>query len=561
MALVSFTLRSQDLTDKGSYARRLLPVVSKDNSNLRSDGYALPPAGPPQSTLEVTESGYGSLTVNWNVVSPYASSGAAANATYVSLVYSPWGEPQTILEGELVEEIPTDVDNEASPSFNVSVLSGKRWDVPQGKWAYFSLFIQYSSSSYTYYERVASVKILATEYLGSTYALWDRIPEYYREQDSNLGEFLDPTNPENVYKYGYLSPTNKVGTLFRFISIFGFEMDRVRTELNYMMVSRDPAIADTQVLSLLADEMGSEFRADDLGPQRLRPLLDNLPYLRRRKGTLSAVRDYIKVIGNCDADIDTSAKTIDFYAQRVNYLLNPDEPDDGLHRGALTSELTTPYPVDSTAETWPTAYTVSVSAPYTFTPTGAGCPIIIRLPQRIPVRQGDLVAFSVQYPGAGQEAIKWIRLLDSSNNEIGFSSTINRADTYPVLQVVATDNVTTTAYTAAYVEIYVDLTEISSFTLRNCLLERNNVGSYFDGYTIRGGWIVDGASASSDFQWTNPADPSEVNPNPATSLATYINQRLRTQASLEKIVSEVLPIDESSYTLTFGNIPGASVLP
>jgi hypothetical protein len=94
------------------------------------------------------------------------------------------------------------LDNPTSPTIGSSTLSGRRWDVPQGKWAYFSLFVQYSSSSYTYYERVASVKILATEYLGSTYALWDRIPEYYREQDSNLGEFLDPTNPENVYKYG-----------------------------------------------------------------------------------------------------------------------------------------------------------------------------------------------------------------------------------------------------------------------------------------------------------------------------------------------------------------------
>jgi hypothetical protein len=100
MALVSFTLRSQDSLESGSYARRRT-FVQNDNSNLRSDGYALPPAGPPQSTLEVTESGYGSLIVNWNVVSPYSPAEAAANAQYVSLVYSPWGEPQTVLEGVL----------------------------------------------------------------------------------------------------------------------------------------------------------------------------------------------------------------------------------------------------------------------------------------------------------------------------------------------------------------------------------------------------------------------------------------------------------------------------
>lgn len=557
MALVSFTLRSTDSIEKGSYARRT-SFTTNDNSYLRSDGYALPPAGPPQSTLEITESGYGRVFVNWNVVSSVAPE-PGSNARYVSIVYSPWGEPQTILEGELVEELAT--TRTSDNLFDTSTLSNRAWEVPQGKWAYFSLFIRYGNASFEYYERVASIKVLATEYLGSTYALWNRIPEYYREQDSENGTFLSPADPENTYRYGYLSPTNKVGTLFRFISIFGFEMDRVRTELNYMMTSKDPSIADSQALSLLAAEMGSEFRVDDLGPQRLRPILDNLPYLRRKKGTLSAVSEYIKVIGNCDADIDTSSNTIDFYAQRVNYLLNPSAPDDGTHRGALTSELTNPYPVDSGAATWPTAYSVSGSAPYVFTPSGAGCPIIIRLPQRIPVRQGDLVSFSVQYPNAGQEAIKWIRLLDDSNNQIGFSSTINRVDTFPVVQAVASANVNSTAYTPAYVEIYVDLTEVDSFSLRNCLLERNNIGSYFDGYTVKGGWIVDGTATSSDFRWTNPDDPSEVDPSLTVALATYVNQRRRTEAALAKVVTEVLPIDESGYTLTYGNIPGASVLP
>lgn len=332
MAFVSFALRRY-VIDRGSYARYDTDTYNtaasagnaasadtwiydhtddpRDNDQyLRSDGYQIPPNEFVTSFIEASAVSYGTVNLNWEL--PLQSEiGETTVPTEGVLVYSSSGPPATIASGAVLVE-------------SSNVFSYEHTGLRQGKWAYYTLFVRYQSSlGVDFYEPVASVEVLVPYNYQSTLLLWERIPEYHRDLDTQIGEYIDPASDYAVKELGCLPVGGLVGPLFKFLSIFGFEMDRIRTTVDYLMISRDPAEANTEVLDALSSTLGLAVNSSSISVERLRALLDDLGYIRRAKGTLEGARLYGRAVSGSDIDVDSAAREIKIYAQRVNYITDP----------------------------------------------------------------------------------------------------------------------------------------------------------------------------------------------------------------------------------------------
>lgn len=373
MARVSFTLRKTGI-DRGSYARYDIDVFntaasagnaasagtwvvdddagSRDTDTaLRSDNYQIPPNEFVESFLEATAVAYGVVSVAWGANLPSEELSSTPIATNAILVYSSAGPPATVSSGDVLAESSTDF------AYEHTGLEG-------GRWAYYTLFIKYESTTADpYYEPVASVEVLVPYNYGSTALLWRRVPQYYREADTRIGDYIDPTSEFATTELGGLPVGNKVGPLYRFLSIFGFEMDRVRTIIDYLMISKDPAEANSETLDAVANTVGLGFSSNIINTERLRAILDDIGYLRRGKGTVDGVANYGRAFSGSEIEVDQLNREIKFYAQRVNYITDPlDATGLVTHRPAHEVEAVRPRYNRGSYD--PTTYIAGNSATY-----------------------------------------------------------------------------------------------------------------------------------------------------------------------------------------------------
>lgn len=335
MARVSFTVR-KPIPDHGSFVRfdtaTYEAAASAGNAAsagswattrdvdqyLRSDGVVSAPSAFATASLSADSFTYGKVLINWDVPLFDTQGGTVFPSSEPDIVdaviaYSPYGEPYSINSGE---ELVTDY------GFTKEFVH----NVPEGRWAYYSIFAHYvqdeGGSITEYYERLASVKVLVPRNYNSTSLLWNRIPEYYRYQDYHIGTPRSEL-PQSVLDAIPDYTDDKVGPLYRFLSVFGFDLDRIRTTLDYMMVSRDPSIADTETLDALAFDLGFNIKSEFLGTSRLRSLMDDFGTFLRSKGTKYAFDYLMKSVAGGLVDIDVDATEVSVYAQRVNYATNP----------------------------------------------------------------------------------------------------------------------------------------------------------------------------------------------------------------------------------------------
>jgi hypothetical protein len=373
MARVSFTLRKTGI-DRGSYARYDIDVFntaasagnaasagtwvvdddagSRDTDTaLRSDNYQIPPNEFVESFLEATAVAYGVVSVAWGANLPSEDLSSTPIATSAILVYSSAGPPATVSSGDVLAESSTDF------AYEHTGLEG-------GRWAYYTLFIKYESTTADpYYEPVASIEVLVPYNYGSTALLWRRVPQYYREADTRIGDYIDPTSEFAITELGGLPVGNKVGPLYRFLAIFGFEMDRVRTIVDYLMISKDPAEANSETLDAVANTVGLGFSSNIINTERLRAILDDIGYLRRGKGTVDGVANYGRAFSGSEIEVDQLNREIKFYAQRVNYITDPlDATGLVTHRPAHEVEAVRPRYNRGSYD--PTTYVAGNSATY-----------------------------------------------------------------------------------------------------------------------------------------------------------------------------------------------------
>lgn len=221
--------------------------------------------------------------------------------TRVIINYSSLGEPQTVSDGLTLVDSATISEITHYPN--------------PGEWAYYTLFVKYeaytgnasagASVGVEYYEKAASVSELMPFNYGCTADMYAKIPEYYRlldgVQDSGSG-----------------------GPLYRFISLFGFEADRVRTTLDYLMSCKDPIRSHSQVLNIISKDLSLGISSDELGSSYLRDLLNNIGTVRRSFGTSDAVKTIAEALTGSYVDVNKTNNVIKVYAQRVNLLKDPE---------------------------------------------------------------------------------------------------------------------------------------------------------------------------------------------------------------------------------------------
>lgn len=300
MATTSFTLR-KTAVGAGSYLQN-----NGDDSALRADQYVslTAPVGQ-ENTFSVGQVNTFSANIikvdevllSWELSFSLSASAASPEPIAIEIVSSPTGEPVTVKDGDLVTRIKD--NNSTNYKDNVRVSPGR--------WVYYSMFVQYSDfgtpTPITWYEKVASLYIQIPKQLNSVENLWNRVPEYYRNLDAQ-----QDGNP-----------------LYNFLELFGWEMDRTRTLIDTIALSNDPELAVTPALQELAYETGLEFDPSILGTTKARAVLQNIGYLRRRKGTNESITTYLSGITGAQVDYLQNGVSHEFriYTQRINFISDP----------------------------------------------------------------------------------------------------------------------------------------------------------------------------------------------------------------------------------------------
>lgn len=309
MARKSFTLQKLS-AEYGSYVQYFsgteaasvgLAVRTDDDSRLKSEGLLVAPtlstpvrAGsllPYLSFFSAEVSDYDEIILTWDAPLndlSLAPTNSTVVATALVLSYSEYGEPPTISDGIVISSDATS-----------NIYYHK---VPSGKWAYYTMFVKFESQDGDlYYEPTAKLAVLTPNNYKSVDDLYKKIPEYYRSLDDNMSTGLG-------------------GPLYRYLSIFGFEIDKMRTALDFMISMKDPQLANSEALDYLAQDLGVDLQSHELGAGRLRNLMNIIGYLRRSEGTTRSLEYAMQAITGSDIEIDTTNKVVKVFAQRVNLL-------------------------------------------------------------------------------------------------------------------------------------------------------------------------------------------------------------------------------------------------
>jgi phage tail-like protein len=589
MARKSFTL--QKITpDYGSYiqypsgtgaASVGLTVRADDDSRLKSDGLLVAPilntpvkAGsllPYASFFSAEVSDYEEIILTWDAplndlsLTP-TSSTVVATALLIS--YSEDGEPPTVSDGTVITSDATS-----------KIYYHK---VPSGKWAYYTMFVKFESrDGDLYYEPTAKLAVLTPAKYNSTDDLYKKIPEYYRNLDDNMSTGLG-------------------GPLYRYLSIFGFEIDKVRTKLDFMISMKDPQLANSEVLDYLAQDLGVDLRAHELGSARLRNLMNIIGYLRRSEGTIGSLEYAMQAITGSDIEIDTVNKIVKVFAQRVNLLKDPnlERIIAGLFDGGSPSSSTFSLELDAGVagtSTFTTTYTGGTPAVtggsfignelWTYDPdlvSGGSVNVLQTLDDYIYVIGNDDLYFSVQAGTTSPAQDSIIKVALYKDALYGNTSPV------PVLVAQATTATTVaglkywrltvpstyTSYIPVYFAIFQESDVDAQQHFNSMLLERATNGNYFNGNTSFGGWLVDGNTIS-DYRWYNPAAPNDASPGlPIENFSVYNSNYQKTRAVANRFLTNLLPVTQLTtgtapvysngtvpdpeWTITFNHIPGVS---
>jgi hypothetical protein len=296
MARISFTFKTNigtNASTTGSFLQAGSANIGVDNSSaLKSDGYTVPPLDPSSSSyFSAIATDYDSVELRWGITTPLidpASLGEEVQAVSLALCYSPFGPPQTLADGQLLETI--------TASNSVSKLP--HHGLNGGSWAYYSLFVKYSSTTTrSWYEKIGSTEVLVPFNYGSTNMLYRRIPLHYRLQDEQLGI----TNPLGIFDDR--PDIAMSGPLYRLLDVFGWDIDVLRTTVDYVMQQKDPNTANSDMLKNLALEVGLPLDIESLGAANLRNILIDYGYLTQNEGLPTGVQEYITAVSGCNSTI------------------------------------------------------------------------------------------------------------------------------------------------------------------------------------------------------------------------------------------------------------------
>lgn len=287
MAFTSFTVRNT-ISDGGSSLRNAGTL----DTGLRSDGFFLPvPETFLESTFEANVYSRDTVNLNWTFGFTLVSSPTGTEPVEVLIRASSTGEPITAGDGDRVISITAN-------DFRLDYEDKNLFYIKEGNWVYYSMFVRYEDSAGDgFYERVATLSVQIPRNFNSTEDLWSRIPEYYRSLDADYALNTVDYNPK-------VNPDK--GPLYRYVELFGWELDKMRTTIYDTMRINDPEVVHSSAINALANQTGIEFKKEALGTSKLRAVLNNIGYLRRTKGTQDSIESYISALSGCGVSAVTN---------------------------------------------------------------------------------------------------------------------------------------------------------------------------------------------------------------------------------------------------------------
>jgi hypothetical protein len=584
MPISSFILR-KTLAENGSALRRT--KVTQDISNpgsgdtvydsgLRADGFfPATPVSYSESTLEATVYYRNKVTLRWRLSEVLVSAPETLDFDPVELLIrgSGSGEPITPEDGFFVVSVNSenyvetieDISSQANPY------------IVEGNWCYYSLFIKYANEAGdSYYEKATDLSVQIPYNFDSTENLWRRIPVYYRE--------LDQQYALNTVDYAEAD-----GPLYRYVELFGWELDKIRTTIYDTMRVNDPDVVHSSAIDALASQVGLPISKDFLGTTKLRTLLNNAGYLQRNKGTQNSVEAYISALTGCGVTTNYSSglTTFNVHPMRVNLftdpffnqgITSPSTPDSGLTQRKWT-ELDEGgrtygwgvYAQISPTGAMPSGYTMSVD------------PNLDKLTVTFPALEGTVTVLiysrgefsynnNLTYYYSANSSHDFIpRFMESSFVDTTMEGTsppssLTYADDWndiivssPSYEDVLTNGArkisasipSTSAPGALEVfpvykfNITLSETEPTVLTFQNPLVEyRNTSGVFFTGSNTNGGFVPTAGGAPNagryDYHWGTYTEGS----SPSTNFSYYTLDGYRSQKVTENIIeNNVMPVN------------------
>jgi hypothetical protein len=125
-------------------------------------------------------------------------------------------------------------------------------------------------------------------------------------------------------------------------------------------------------------------------------------------------------------------------------------------------------------------------------------------------------------------------------------------------------NATSEWYTASFT-IFVNTAANISKGFQRLLLEKNLGGSYFDGDSAEGGWVIDYTTGErlSDYRWHNVDDPSsDIEGEAQQSYSVYNSNYKKTRSLADRYLAQILPVNQVSYSnVIYSNRPDDNTTP
>lgn len=543
MAVVSFRVRRADLVASpdanpfGSYLRATDTTAPSgftrvdSDSALRADGFLIPVAELDIEAFIIAQSvDHDRVRLSWSpltIINPQTNGSGDTNIQGIVLVYSPTGAPETVADGKIIKT-QKHFDN----TYAIDHVG-----VESGKWAYYSLFLHWNQngtgpSGVNWYERVASIQELVPFDYKSIDSLWKRIP-YYQQQSDVYGRDDDPENLDH-------------GLLYRFLYIFGFEMDKERTLIDSVINQYDPDKCESNSIDYLAKQMGLESSVEELGVSKIRQVLKDIGYYRQRKGTIQSATAYLTALSGCAVDVVESNSSPRFkfrvYAEKANLI-----PD------SLFVITTGTRKWEFSAETASVSYT-SASGGLLITNTGSGsAQFAVTSLLGVPVNEDVNYWMSVNLTASAGQF--WGSQWQSSSATFNNWSTTKLADRImptslsPEGRTVMLMPETTSASASYPVGIF-GINAGATMFLTEWMVEPRTYGIYFNGASDFGGFIYQ--NTFSDHQWSGST---------YASYSTYTTNRKKTIDAIERVLPKLLPvtmlIDTSiDYDIVYDWIPG-----
>ena len=251
------------------------------------------------------------------------------------LVRGNYGFPTEYDDGRLVTEAtnvyPSDHPNAGSPMVpGLPTNPGTYEDtnVSELRFHYYTLWLHQIEGDI--WRRAGNVVALMPKNFGYTDRLYELVPGVFRDEDI------------------FISQTSGVGMLQTFLSVFGYELDKMRSDIESLRWTSNPERVAGGLLPYLADQLGFPYEAE-LGMTLARQQILNAVYLYKMKGSRLGLEGFVKVMTGWEPEVSSpgpGAVEIILRGDRVNQIENPSaEVDNSLWVGTnatVAQDMTLP---------------------------------------------------------------------------------------------------------------------------------------------------------------------------------------------------------------------------